>query len=159
MFLVWSPSIFDELWAGERLCSSERYSQISEIKKFRWSTSNRRWFMVCTQIFRGPCLFTFQKKLRARWFEKSTDVCPIVWNGSRSPQWWAARWRRQSTVHKSSSIVLRLPCGTIEVTCNQVNFLRNHDGTKSEDELLGNAFLLGVDVAYVGTTLQRTSGR
>ena len=54
---------------------------------------------------------------------------------------------------KASSIVLRLslaatsPRRTIEITCNQVNFLRNHNGTKSENELLGDAFLLGVDVA------------
>ena len=39
------------------------------------------------------------------------------------------------------------PCSTIEVTCNQVNFLGNHDGTKSKNELLGKAFLLGVNVA------------
>ena len=37
--------------------------------------------------------------------------------------------------------------GAIEITCNQVNFLRNQTGTKSLDELLGDAFLLGVDVA------------
>ena len=48
---------------------------------------------------------------------------------------------------KASSIVLMLsfaavpPRSTIEVTCNQVNFLRDHD------ELLGDAFLLGGDVA------------
>ena len=36
---------------------------------------------------------------------------------------------------------------TIELTNNQVNFLRNHDGAKSEKELLGNAFLCGVNVA------------
>ena len=39
------------------------------------------------------------------------------------------------------------PRSTIEITCNQVNFLRNHDGMKSENELLGDACLLGVDVA------------
>ena len=33
------------------------------------------------------------------------------------------------------------------VTCNQVNFLRNHDGTKSKNELLGNAFPFDVNVA------------
>ena len=53
----------------------------------------------------------------------------------------------------ASSIVLRLSLPRyrhavpIEITCNQVNFLRNHNGTKSEDELLGNAFLFGVNVA------------
>ena len=39
------------------------------------------------------------------------------------------------------------PRCSIEITCNKVNFLRNHNGTKSLDELLGDAFLLGVDVA------------
>ena len=39
------------------------------------------------------------------------------------------------------------PCGSFEVTCNQVNFLRNHNGTKSDKELLGDVFLLCVDVA------------
>ena len=98
-------------------------------------------------------LVHFPRTLRARWFEKSADVCPMVRNGSRSPQWCGARWRRQDTVHKcfvnSTEVVFAAvpPCGTIEVTCNQVNFLRNHDGTNSENELLGNAFLLGVDVA------------
>ena len=41
------------------------------------------------------------------------------------------------------------PCSTIEITCNQINFLTNQDGTESEDELLGNAFLFGLDVAGV----------
>ena len=38
------------------------------------------------------------------------------------------------------------PCCSIEITCNQVN-VTNHDGSDGEDELLGNASLLGVDVA------------
>ena len=52
-----------------------------------------------------------------------------------------------------SSIVLRLSLPRyrkavpLEITCNQVTFLRNHNGTRSENELLGDAFLLGVDVA------------
>ena len=70
-----------------------------------------------------------------------------------SPQWCGTRWRRQDTISKhfidSTEIVTAAasPRSTIEVTCNKVNFLRNHDGTKSENELLGDAFLLGVDVA------------
>ena len=39
------------------------------------------------------------------------------------------------------------PCGTMEVTCNKVNFVRNHDGTESVDDLLANAFLAGIFVA------------
>ena len=46
-------------------------------------------------------LMHLPKALRTRWFEKSTDVCPHVRNGSRSPQWCAARWRRQGTVRKN----------------------------------------------------------
>ena len=41
------------------------------------------------------------------------------------------------------------PRCAIEITCNQVNALRNHNGTKGLDDFLGNAFLLGVDVADV----------
>ena len=103
----------------------------------------------------GACtmLIHFPKALRTRWCEKSADVCPHVRNGSRSPQWWAARCRRQSTVREgfvnSTEIVSAAtsPHRTIEITCNRVNFLRNHNGTKSQNELLGDAFLLGVDVA------------
>ena len=39
----------------------------------------------CTMLIHLP------RSLRARRFEKSTDVGPIVRNGSRSPQWCAAR--------------------------------------------------------------------
>ena len=93
------------------------------------------------------------KALRTGWFEKSIDVCPVVRNGSGSPQRWGAHWRRQSTIRKgfinSTEIVsaATTPRCSIEITCNQVNFLRNHNGTKSLDELLGDAFLYGVDVA------------
>ena len=95
----------------------------------------------------------FPKALRAGRFEKSTDVCPIVRYGSRPPQCCGARWWRQDTVQKcfvnSTEVVFAAvpPSSTIEITCNQVNFLRNHNGTKSENEFLGDAFLLGVDVA------------
>ena len=40
------------------------------------------------------------------------------------------------------------PCSTIEINCNQINF-SSHDGTESVDELLGNAFPCGTDVANV----------
>ena len=60
----------------------------------------------------GECtiLIHFPGSLRARRFEKSTDVCPNVRNGSRSPQWCGARWCTQDTVHKcfvnSTEVVL-----------------------------------------------------
>ena len=93
------------------------------------------------------------KVLRIRWFEKSTDVCPVVRDGSGSPQRCGARWRRQGTIRNgfinSTEIVsaATTPRCSIEITCNQVNFLRNHNGTKSENELFCNTFLRGVNVA------------
>ena len=90
----------------------------------------------------------------AWWFEKSTDVCPVVRNGSRSPRWCDAQWRMQGTVSKgfvnSTEVVSASasPRSTIEITCNQVNLLRNHDSTNSEDELLGNTSFLCIYVAY-----------
>ena len=103
----------------------------------------------------GECtmLIHFPGSLRAKRYEKSTDVGPIVRNGPKSPQWWRTGWRRQDTVQKcfvvNSVVVFAAvpPRSTIGVTCNQVNFLKNQDGTESEDELLGNAFLFGIDVA------------
>ena len=60
-----------------------------------------------------------------------------------------SRCRKQTTVHKCfvncAEVVFAAipPC----VTCNKVNFLINHDGSKSEDELLDNALLFGINVA------------
>ena len=95
----------------------------------------------------------FPKALRTQWFEKSTEVCLVVRNGSGSPQRCVAWWSRQGTIREgfinSTEIVsaATTPRCSIEITCNQINFLRNHNGTKGLDELLGDAFLLGVDVA------------
>ena len=116
-------------------------------------------FMMTTRIIRSRAecfrrdgestmLVHFPKALRTRWHEKPTDVSPHVRNGYRSPRWWGARWRRQGTISKGlidrSEIVSAstTPRRAIEITCNQVNLLRNHDGTKSENELLGDAFFL-----------------
>ena len=105
------------------------------------------WDGQCTTFVHFP------KAVRTRWFEKAADVCPIVWNGSGPHKGGRARWRRQDTVHKcfvkSTEIVFAAvpPCSTIEITCNQLNFVRNHDGTKSESEIIGDASILGVNVA------------
>ena len=95
----------------------------------------------------------FPEALSARWFEKSTDVCPIVRNGSKSPQWCGAQWRRQGTIREyfidGTDIVTAAttPSCFIEITCNQVNVLRNHNGTKSLNDVLGNTFFLGINIA------------
>ena len=80
-------------------------------------------------------LVDLPEALKAGGVEKSTHVCPIVRDGSGSPQWCGARWRRQGTISK----------GLIDST-EIVSALRNHNGTKSLDELLGDAFLFGVNV-------------
>ena len=57
------------------------------------------------RAFRGmekrTMLIHLPEALRARWLEKSTDVCRVVRNGSGSPQRWAPRWRKQGTIRKS----------------------------------------------------------
>ena len=42
----------------------------------------------------------FPKALGARGLEKTTDIRPVVRDGSGSPQWWGARRRKQDTVRK-----------------------------------------------------------
>ena len=39
------------------------------------------------------------------------------------------------------------PCCSIEIACNQVNLMTNHDGSDCEDEFLCNTPLYGVDIA------------
>ena len=75
----------------------------------------------------------FPKSLRAGGLEKTTDVHPIVRYGSGSPQWCGAPRRRQGTVRKyfidSTDIVAAAtsPGCAIEIACNQVNVLRDHN--------------------------------
>ena len=56
----------------------------------------------------GTMLIHLPETLRARWFEESTHVCPIVRNESRSPQWCGACGVGKAQSEKASSIVLRL---------------------------------------------------
>ena len=53
---------------------------------------------------------------RARGLKKSTDVCPVVRDGSGSPQWCGARWRRQGRGEIVAAATT--PNGAIEITCN-----------------------------------------
>ena len=120
-------------FAWTTCCSNEQ----SQAKCFPWDGE-------CTMLMHVP------KALRARWFEKSTDVFPQVRNGSRSPQWCAVRWRRQGTVRQcfvnSTEVVFAaiLPCSTIEVTCNHVNL---SETMRARMSFLGMPFFFGVNVA------------
>ena len=93
-------------------------------------------------------LIHIPETLRAGWFEKSADVGPIVRNGSKSHNGGRPGGVGKMLSINASSIVLwlsllrRRHAVSIEITCKHVNFLRNYDGTKSEDELLGNTHFL-----------------
>ena len=96
----------------------------------------------------------FPKTLRARWFEKSADAQVSGMEPGPHSGGVPSGVSKILSIN-ASSIVLRLSLPRyrhavpLKITCNQINFLRNHDGTKSEDELLGNAFLFVVNVADV----------
>ena len=92
------------------------------------------------------------KTLGARWFEKSADVCPTVRNGSTSHNGVGPGGVGNAQSVTATSIVLRLSLlrhrhAVPLKSPATINFLRNRKGTKSETELLGDAFLFGVDVA------------
>ena len=95
------------------------------------------------------------ESLRARGLKKTTDVRPIVRDGSGSPQLCGARRRRQSTISKGfinrTEIVTAAttPSCTIEITCNQLNVLRDHKSTNGLDDFLGNTSFLGKDIVDV----------
>ena len=98
-------------------------------------------------------VFHFPETLRARWFEKSADVCPIVRNGTRSQSGVGPGGVGKILSINAPSIVLRLSLPRyrhavpLKSPATKSSSLRNHNGTKIEDELLGNAFLFGVNVA------------
>ena len=97
----------------------------------------------------------FPEFLRTRWLQKTTDIRPIVRDGSGSPQWCGDRRRRQGTVRKyvvnNTNIVeaATTPGCTIEVARNQINVLRDHKSTNSMDNFLGNTSFLGKDIVDV----------
>ena len=67
---------------------------------------------------------------------------------------WARR-RWQSAVRKgffngTDAVTVAAPPGCpIEITCNQVNMLTNHNGSDCEDQLFRNTPFLGVDIAHM----------
>ena len=56
--------------------------------------------------------------------------------------------------------VAALPCYSIEITCNKVNLLTNHDGTNCEDELFRNTpFFWRRYCLYLWRHNRKSSGR
>ena len=100
----------------------------------------------------APCLFTFQNRSEFGGLRNPQTSAQLSGMDPSPHNGGGARWRRQGTISKGfvdSTVVsaATTPRSAIEITCNHVNMLRNHDGTNSENELLGDASLLGVDVA------------
>ena len=95
------------------------------------------------------------ESLRARELKKTTDVRPIVRDGTGSPQRCGAWRRKQGTIGEhsvnSTDIIATAttPGCTIEVTRNQINVLRDHKSTNSLDNFLGNTSFLGKDIVDV----------
>ena len=107
-------------------------------------------FVVATLISRadtksfmgnGECavLTNFPLSIRIRRFEESTNVRPLTWNCSRSPQWCGAGRHRQSAVSKGlfngTDIVsvVASPCSPVEVTGHQDHFFVKHHCTNRKD--------------------------
>ena len=86
--------------------------------------------------------------IRIRRFEESTNVSPLTWKCSRSPQWCGAGRHRQSAVSKglfnSTDVVsvVASPCSPVEVTGHQVHFFVKHHCTNREDKLFSYAAFL-----------------
>ena len=116
------------------------------------SRADTKSFMV-----NGECAVqtNFPVPIRFRRFKESTNVRPLTWNSSRSPQRCGAWRHRQSAVSKGlfngTDVVpvVASPCSPVEVTGHQVHLFAKHNCTNSEDKLLSNAAFLGVDVTDV----------
>ena len=76
--------------------------------------------------------------------KEPTNVNPVVWHQSGSPQWWRARWRNGTDVCLHCCIATLFHWNNMP----QHQLLeKSLNGTKSENEVLGDAFLLGKDFA------------
>ena len=108
------------------------------------------------RVLRGmesaPCMRTFQYRSEPSGL-RNPQTSAQLFGIDPGPHNGVGRRRWQSAVRKSfvdSTDVVSAatsPRTIIEITCNHVNLLTNHDSTDGEDELLGDTFLLGVDVA------------
>ena len=103
-------------------------------------------------IENAPCIRTFQYRSEPSGLRNPQTsaqllgIDPGLHNGVGRRRWQSAV--RKSFVGSTDVVsAATSPRSTIEITCNHVNLLRNHDSTDGEDELLGGAFLLGVDDA------------
>ena len=84
-------------------------------------------------------------------FEESTHIRPFTWHASWSPQQCGAGWKRQARIDESffntadgPRVPARLaaPCGTIEVSSNQVDLLLVHCGTDCKQQVLRDSSFL-----------------
>ena len=115
-----------------------------------WSVGRR--LSVCGGMENATCLCTFQKRCEPGLINPQTSahmsgMDPSPHSGGRHGGVDKVLSVNASSIVPKVVFAAISPWSTIEVTCNQFNFLKNHSGTKSEDELLGNVFLFGVNVA------------
>ena len=87
--------------------------------------------------------------------QESTDILPLVGDGSRAPQWWRARRPWKVTIGESllddAETVRRewFPPCSVEVTRNQINMFCNHQSSKAQQHFLPNATFLCMTIVNV----------
>ena len=90
-----------------------------------------------------------------RKFKEPTNVSPVAWDRSGSPQWCGVGRHRQGAVGKGfldgtdTVPVVAPPRSTVEVPGNQVHTFVQHHCTNCKDELLSYATFLSVNVINV----------
>ena len=104
---------------------------------------------------KSPCMRTFQYRSESgglRNPQTSAQLCgidPSPHNGVGPGGVGNAQSAKASSIVLNVVSVAASPCCSIEITCNQVNLLTNHDGSDCEDEFFCNTPFWSVHVAYM----------
>ena len=109
-----------------------RYPSVAPVNEIQVDTSVGRKPRVFRGMENAPCMRTFQYRSEPGGTRNPKTSAQLF----GVPRWCRARWRRQGAVSegfvKSTDIVSAAasPRSTIEITCNHVNLLRNHERTQ-----------------------------
>ena len=107
---------------------------------------------MATLVSRADTKTNLPLSIRIRRFGESTNVRPLTWKCSRTPQRCGAGRHRQSAVSKGLFFdtkivaVVASPRSPVEVTGHQVHLFVEHHCTNCKDQLLSDAAFVGFDV-------------
>ena len=103
---------------------------------------------------KAPCLLTFQNRWEPGGLRKPQTsaqlfgVDPSPHNGVGPAA--SARQSCQYFINSTEIVAAATTPGcAIEITCNLINVLKDHNSTKGLDDFLGNTSFLGVDIVDV----------